>query len=114
MPSALSSNRSGSILTNTHLQCKGVAAVNPRSFLYCAANDHPVSKSRLSRPPGRCRAYPRSMWTLIIVLLVLWAILAIVGFVFEGLLWLAVIGAVLFVGTLIIGIIRQRARRSSA
>jgi hypothetical protein len=54
------------------------------------------------------------MWTLIIVLLVLWAILAIVGFVFEGLLWLAVIGAVLFVGTLIIGIIRQRARRTSA
>ena len=54
------------------------------------------------------------MWTLIIVLLVLWATLAVVGFVFEGLLWLAVIGAVLFVGTLIIGIIRQRARRSSA
>lgn len=63
----------------------------------------------------RVRApYSWSMWTLIIVLLVVWAILAIVGFVFEGLLWLAVIGAVLFVGTLIIGIIRQRARKPSA
>lgn len=54
------------------------------------------------------------MWTLIIVLLVGWAILTVVGFVFEGLLWLAVIGAILFVGTLIIGIIRQRARKPSA
>jgi len=54
------------------------------------------------------------MWTLIVVLLVIWAIVGIVGFVFEGLLWLTVVGAVLFVGTLIIGIIRQRARRPSA
>jgi hypothetical protein len=54
------------------------------------------------------------MWTVIIVLLVLWAILGIVGFVFEGLLWLAVIAAVLFVGTLIIGVIRQRGRKRSA
>ncbi|WP_308798427.1 hypothetical protein [Agromyces silvae] len=54
------------------------------------------------------------MWTLIVVLLVGWAILTVVGFVFEGLLWLAVIGAILFVGTLVIGIIRQRARTPSA
>jgi hypothetical protein len=45
---------------------------------------------------------------------VLWAVLSIVGFVFEGLLWLAIIGIVLFVGTVIFGIIRQRARRPKA
>lgn len=53
------------------------------------------------------------MWTAIVILLVIWAVLAVVGFVFEGLLWLAVVGLILFVGTLIVGIIRQRVRRSS-
>ncbi|MET4158661.1 hypothetical protein [Agromyces sp. PvR057] len=52
------------------------------------------------------------MWTVIVILLVAWAVLAIVGFVFEGLLWLAVIGIVLFIGTLVVGILRQRVRRS--
>ena len=49
------------------------------------------------------------MWTLIVILLVAWAVLSVVGFVFEGLLWLAVIGIILFVGTLVVGFIRQRA-----
>lgn len=51
------------------------------------------------------------MWTVIVILLVLWAILAVVGFVFEGLLWLAVVGIILFLGTLTVGIIRQRIRQ---
>ncbi|WP_169581090.1 MULTISPECIES: hypothetical protein [Microbacterium] len=51
------------------------------------------------------------MWTVLIILLVAWVVLSIVGFAFEGLLWLALIGIVLFVGTLIFGLIRQRARR---
>ncbi len=54
-----------------------------------------------------------SMWTVILILLVAWAVLSIVGFVFEGLLWLAIIGIVLFVGTLIFGFIRQGARRKN-
>ena len=37
-----------------------------------------------------------------------WAILTVVGFVFEGLLWLGIIGIILIVGTLIFGVIRQR------
>lgn len=53
------------------------------------------------------------MWTVLVILLVAWAVLSIVGFVFEGLLWLAIIGIVLFIGTLIFGIIRQRARRAN-
>ena len=49
----------------------------------------------------------KPMWTFVVILLVVWAILAVVGFVFEGLLWLAIIGIILFVGTLIVGFIRQ-------
>lgn len=55
-----------------------------------------------------------NMWTVLLILLVVWAVLSIVGFVFEGLLWLAIIGIVLFVGTLIFGLLRQRAKRSKA
>lgn len=54
------------------------------------------------------------MWTAIVILLVAWAVLTIVGFAFEGLFWLAVIGLVLFVGTLVVGILRHRVRRSRA
>ena len=50
------------------------------------------------------------MWTAIVILLVVWAVLAVVGFVFEGLLWLTVVGVILFLGTLIVGVIRQRIR----
>lgn len=56
------------------------------------------------------RTVPR-MWTVLIILLVAWAVLSIVGFAFEGLLWLAIIGIVLFLGTVIFGIIRSRSRR---
>jgi len=55
-----------------------------------------------------------NMWTVLVILLVVWAVLSIVGFVFEGLLWLAIIGIVLFVGTLIFGFIRQSVRRKKA
>lgn len=54
------------------------------------------------------------MWTLIVILLVAWAVLSIVGFAIKGLLWLAIIGIVLFVGTLIVGFIRQSVRRSKS
>ncbi|MGW9166726.1 hypothetical protein [Agromyces sp. NPDC055658] len=54
------------------------------------------------------------MWTVLVILLVAWVVLSIVGFAFDGLLWLAIIGIVLFVGTLIFGIIRRRARRTKA
>jgi hypothetical protein len=50
------------------------------------------------------------MWTVSVILLVVGAVLSGVGFAFQGLLWLAVIGIVLFVGTLVFGAVRQRAR----
>ena len=49
------------------------------------------------------------MLILVIVLLMLWLILAIVGFAIKGLLWLAIIGIALFVGTAAIGAVRRRA-----
>jgi len=51
------------------------------------------------------------MLVLLIVLLMLWAILAIVGFAIKGLLWLAIIGVVLFIGTAAIAAVRRRAHR---
>jgi hypothetical protein len=69
--------------------------------------------SRMRGAPKRSfkggRAYPEGMWMVVVVLLVVWAVLSIVGFVFEGLLWLGAIGIVLFIGTLVFGIVRQRA-----
>ncbi|MCU1523916.1 MAG: hypothetical protein JWO18_810 [Microbacteriaceae bacterium] len=50
------------------------------------------------------------MLILIIVLLAVWLILSVVGFAIKGLLWLAIIGIILFVVTAIIGFIRRAAR----
>lgn len=49
------------------------------------------------------------MLTLIVVLLVIWLILAILGFAVKGLIWLAIVGIILFVITAIIGWIRRTA-----
>ncbi|WP_019610472.1 hypothetical protein [Nocardiopsis sp. CNS-639] len=46
----------------------------------------------------------------ILVLLAVWLILAILGMVIKGLLWLAVIGAVLFVATAVWGWFQNRQR----
>jgi len=51
------------------------------------------------------------MWAVIIILLVVWAILSIVGFAFKGLLWLAIIGIVLFLGTAVFGFVRRSVSR---
>jgi hypothetical protein len=49
------------------------------------------------------------MLILVIVLVVLWVILAIVGFAIKGLLWLGIIGIVLLIATVIIGFVRRSA-----
>ena len=49
---------------------------------------------------------------MIVILLVVWAILSIVGFVFQGLFWLGLVGVVLFVGTIVFGIVRSRSNRT--
>ena len=45
--------------------------------------------------------------TVIILLVVIWAIVTVIGFAFKGLLWLAAVGIILFVGTLVFGITRR-------
>jgi uncharacterized membrane protein (Fun14 family) len=49
------------------------------------------------------------MWTVLWILIIVWVVLAIVGIAIEGLLWLAVIGIVLFIGTIVFGLIRRKA-----
>ena len=46
---------------------------------------------------------------LLIGLLVVWAALAVLGMVIKGLFWLIIVGAVLFVATGVIGIVKRRA-----
>ncbi|WP_290804757.1 hypothetical protein [Herbiconiux sp.] len=45
--------------------------------------------------------------TVIVILLVVWAILTVVGFALQGLLWLGIIGIILFIGTLVFGLVRR-------
>jgi LPXTG-motif cell wall-anchored protein len=47
---------------------------------------------------------------LIIILLIIWLLLSIIGFVLEGLLWLAIIGLVLFAATAVWGWVKRKAR----
>jgi hypothetical protein len=51
------------------------------------------------------------MLILVVVLLAVWLIVSIVGFAMEGLMWLGIIGVVLFVGTAVIGAVRRKALR---
>lgn len=44
----------------------------------------------------------------IIILLVLWLVISVLGFVIEGFFWLAVIGIVLFVATGIFGWLKRK------
>lgn len=55
-------------------------------------------------------AYGEAMIILVVILLALWLILAVVGFAIKGLVWLAVIGIILFLATAIIGLLRRRTR----
>lgn len=49
------------------------------------------------------------MVRVLLVVLVIWLVLAVLGFVIKGLFWLAVVGIVLFLATAALG----AARRSS-
>jgi hypothetical protein len=51
------------------------------------------------------------MLGLILVALVIWLVLVLLGFVIKGLVWLAIIGIVLFVGTAIFGAVKRSATR---
>jgi hypothetical protein len=50
------------------------------------------------------------MMRLLLVLLILWALLAVIGFAVKSLFWLAIVGLVLFFATSIYGVLRGRSR----
>lgn len=50
------------------------------------------------------------MMGVIVVLLLIWGALSILGAVVEGLFWLAIVGAVLFLGTATYAAIKRGAR----
>ena len=52
------------------------------------------------------------MIILVVILLVIWLIVAVIGFAIKGLFWIALIGIILFVATAIISLIRRRTVRS--
>lgn len=47
---------------------------------------------------------------IIITLLIIWLVLSVLGFMLEGLMWLAVIGLVLFAATAAWGWMKRKAR----
>ena len=49
----------------------------------------------------------------VVVLLALWLMLSIIGFALKGLLWLAIIGIVLFVATVVFGALRRSANKAA-
>ena len=51
------------------------------------------------------------MLGLVLGLIILWIILAIVGFTIKGLFWLVIVAVVLFLLTLVFGGTRMRGRR---
>jgi len=53
------------------------------------------------------------MLSLVIILLIIWLVLAILGFVIKSLLWLAIVGIILFVITALWGFIRRGGRTKS-
>ncbi len=67
-------------------------------------DDH---RSAVTAPPGAGEAYDALM-QIIVFLLVLWLLVSVLGFVIKGLLWLAIIGVVLFVLTGALGVRRGR------
>lgn len=53
------------------------------------------------------------MLTLVIILLIIWLVLAIAGFVVKSLLWLAIVAIILFVITALWGYITRGSRSKS-
>ncbi|GAA4844077.1 hypothetical protein GCM10023201_38830 [Actinomycetospora corticicola] len=48
---------------------------------------------------------------ILVLVLIVWLVLAILGFVIKGLFWLAIVGIVLFVATAILGGVKRSSLR---
>lgn len=91
--------------------------VSPESKPWSSHSNRPFGmdhrgNSTDDRPhPGVAAVEGGAVMGLILGLLVLWLVLVIVGFAVKTLLWLAIVGLVLFAVTSVIGAIRGRNRR---
>ena len=65
-----------------------------------------------ARAGGEGPIYGQHM-NIIIGILIVWAVLAVLGFVIKGLLWLAVIALVLFAATVLWGMLKRGASSRS-
>ena len=89
------------------------ASARNGNFARGGPRPRPGSPCPAHGPHGRVaeqpiRAHHRGMLGLIVALLVLWVILAILGFVIHGLVWLAIVGIILFLATGAWGWLRRR------
>ena len=48
---------------------------------------------------------------ILVLVLIVWLVLAILGFVIKGLFWLAIVGIVLFVATAVLGGVKRSSLR---
>jgi hypothetical protein len=81
----------------------GVAAVHLTNSV--VPQDHPMrAATRQTRRPDQ----EAVVLGVIIVFLLVWLALSIVGAVIEGLFWLTIVGAVLFLATAAFGAVRRR------
>jgi hypothetical protein len=51
------------------------------------------------------------MAAVIVILIVVWAIVAVIGFAMKGILWLGIIGLILLAGTIAFGIVHRSRKR---
>lgn len=72
----------------------------------------PQAQFRAGTQYGDRKSTVESMIGFVVLLLVIWLVLAFLGFIIKGLFWLAIVGLVLFVVTGIIGYIRRGGSRS--
>lgn len=70
------------------------------------------AKKSMGRNPGEGARSVETMVALIVILLILGIVFGVFGFVVKGLIWLAIIGIILFVASVIWGIVRRGASRA--
>jgi hypothetical protein len=68
-----------------------------------------VDLDRVQALGGPDRRSVLRVLALLAILLVVWLILAVLGFVIKGLFWLAILGIVLFLATAAYGAVKRRA-----
>lgn len=87
---------------------EGFARDARSSHEYALSSDDSLSgRGREAGSPSNVH----SMLKLIGILLIIWLVLTVLGAVIEGLFWLAIVGAVLFLGTAAYGWVKRKALR---